>query len=167
VKLALLQLGASMQLFQKYLILGLVIAVPAGAQAFLPPKHPCFTSGTSTYQISANARTPDFRVKIDNGAPHPDLRMQLVDAPEIADFVLVDDFDSAEGNACKTSMPLKTIGLQEDEQAPDLTISLALGGDPVDLKLYVHSARFSHEDAAALFGVMWQASRGRDLAQQR
>ena len=35
-----------------------------------------------------------------------------------------------------------------------------------DYKLYVHSARFSHQDAAALFGVMWQAARKRDLAHQ-
>ncbi len=170
-----------MQRYQKFALLGLVIAVPAAAQAFLPPTHPCFTFGTSTYQISASAPAPDYKVRIDNRSAHPDLRIRLVDQADIADFVLVDDVDATQDNACATPTPLKTIRIDADETVPDLTISLAgevvslasevvsLASevDPPDLKLYVGSARFSHEEAAALFGVMWQASRIRDVAQQR
>jgi hypothetical protein len=154
-----------MRRFQKSVLLGLVVAVPAAAQAFLPSKHSCFTAGTSTYQISASARTPDYKVRIDNHMAHPDLRMQLVDEPAAADFVLADDFDADQGDSCKTPAPVKTIRIDDDEKRPDLTISLAADMDTPDFKLYVHSARFSHQDAAALFGVMWQASRRRgDLA---
>jgi hypothetical protein len=159
--------GALMRRFQTYALLGLVVAVPAAAQAFLPQTHPCFTSGTTTYQISASAPTPDYKVKIDNRMARPDLRMQLVDQPELADLVLVDDVDATQGNACAAPSPLKTIRIDEGETLPDLTISLATAVDAPDLKLYVRSARFSPEDAAALFGVMWQASRIRDVAERR
>jgi hypothetical protein len=156
-----------MQRFNTFALLGLVIAVPAAAEAFLSPTHPCFTSGTTTYQISASAPAPDYKVRIDNRAAHPDLRIRLVDQPEIADLVLVDDADATQGNACAASAPLKTIRIDTDETPPDLIISLAGEIDAPDLKLYVRSARFSDEDAAALFGVMWQASRIRNVAQQR
>jgi hypothetical protein len=89
--------------------------------------------------------------------------MQLVDDPAAADFVLVDDFDATASGACRTSLPLKTIRVNDEAPRADLTISLA-GGAAADFKLYVHSARFSHEEAAALFGVMWQAARPRTVA---
>src|ERR1700719_3326144 len=146
---------------QRSVLLGLVLAVPVAAQAFLPPKHLCFSAGAAAYQLSASARDPDFKVRIDSRAAHPDLRMQLVDDPTTADFVLVDDFDGADSDACHGS--LKTIRVDDDEQRPDLTINLAADGDAADFKLYVRSARYSHDDAAALFGVMWRAPRLRDL----
>ncbi len=155
-----------MKRLQHSLLLGLVIAIPAAAQAFLSPRQPCFTAGSAAYQISASAWRPDFKVKIDNHAAQPDLRIQLIDQPEIADFVLVDDFDPGQTNACRTSLPLKTIRIDEDEKFPDLTIALSSDGAAApDYKLYVQSARFSHQDAAALFGVI--TSRTRELAQRR
>jgi hypothetical protein len=133
----------------------------------LPTTNPCFTSGTATYRISAAAPAPDYRVRIDNAAAQPDLRVGLVDQPEIADFVLVDDLDDVQGNACAASTPPKTIRVDAGEMLPDLTVSLSQIGatDASDFKLYVRSARFSQEDAAALFGVMWR-SRSRSLAQR-
>jgi len=156
-----------MQLFQKCALLGLVAAVPAAAHALLlPTTNPCFTSGTATYRISAAAPAPDYRVRIDNAAAQPDLRVGLVDQPEIADFVLVDDLDAVQGNACAAPTP-KTIRVDAGEMLPDLTVSLSQIGaaEASDFKLYVRSARFSQEDAAALFGVMWR-SRSRSLAQR-
>jgi len=157
-----------MRRFQKFAILGLVAAVPAAAHALrLPPTQPCLTSGAATYRISASAETPDYRVRIDNAAERPDLRVGLVDRPEIADFVLVDDLDAAPSDACAAP---KTIRVGTGEMLPDLTVSVgaidaATGRDATDFKLYVRSARFSQEDAAALFGVMLR-SRNRSLAQR-
>ena len=156
-----------MQLFQKCALLGVLAAVPAAAHALLlPTTNPCFTSGTATYRISAAAPAPDYRVRIDNAAAQPDLRVGLVDQPEIADFVLVDDLDAVQGNACAAPTP-KTIRVDAGEMLPDLTVSLSQIGaaEASDFKLYVRSARFSQEDAAALFGVMWR-SRSRSLAQR-
>ena len=156
-----------MNRLHKAVSLSLALALPAAAQgfqAFLPDRQPCFATGTAIYRVSATARTPDYRVKIDNQAIHPNLRMQLVDDPAAADFVLVDDFGADASDACRAEMPIKTIRVDDAATRPDLTISLAGGGATPDFKLYVHSARFSHEEAAALFGVMWQAAHPRNLA---
>ena len=147
---------------QRLFLVALVIAGPAAAHAFLSSKQACFTAGSSAYQISAGARSPDHKVRIDQQAAHPDLRIQLVDQPETADFVLVDDAGAS--NACNTSTPLQTIRVDDDEKFPDLTISLSKDASAPGYKLYVLSARFSHEDAAALFGVMRQAALRRDAA---
>ena len=46
---------------------------------------------------------------------------------------------------------------------PDVTVRLSAEG-PADYTIYVHSARFSQQDAAALLAAIWQAERRRELA---
>jgi hypothetical protein len=157
-----------MDRIRKTLILLGIVAAPAAAQTyFAGSQGPCFTAGTSTFQMSSTAFSPDYRVKIDSQVARPDLRMQLVDTPETADFVLVDDFTGAEANACKGSTPVKTIKVDSAEPSPDLTISLSNQAPRADdYKIYVHSARFSHRDAAALFAVMWKLNKNREVAER-
>src|SRR5688572_12253678 len=100
-----------MDRIRKTLLLLAIVAVPAAAahSTLTTPETLCFASGADTYRISHKAAAPDYRVRIDNTAAQPDLRMQLVDSPEIADFVLADDFGPAESSACRTSAPVKTV----------------------------------------------------------
>ena len=115
-----------MDRIRKTLLLFAVIAVPAAAHsAFAPAQNPCFVSGTSTFRLSPTASSPDYRVRIESHAARPDLRMQLVDRPEIADFVLVDDFGAAESTACRSSVPVKTVKVDPDARTPDVTVSLS------------------------------------------
>ena len=94
---------ARMERLRRSLILVAVIAVPAAAHStFAPADDLCFASGSATYRLAPKAAAPDYRVKIDNSAPRTDLRMVLVDRPEIADFVLADDFGAVPGNACRS-----------------------------------------------------------------
>ena len=91
-----------------------------------------------------------------------DLRMRLVDRPEIADFVLVDDFSGAEHDACRSSTPIQTVKLDAERPTPDVTVSLsAEPGRRRSTRIYVHSVRFSQQDAAALLAAMWKAERQR------
>ena len=110
-----------MNRLQKMLILVAAIAVPAAAHStFAPTKETlCFASGATTYQIARNAPAPDFRIKIADASARPDLRMQLVDSAEIADFVLVDDFSGKEPAPCRSSTPIQTVTLDADATAPD------------------------------------------------
>ena len=101
-------------------------------------------------------------MRIDNAAAQPDLRMQLIDDAALADFVLVDDGDST---ACTGAV--RSIRLDSAAAKADLTVSLSRA--PADYKIYVRSAGFSQQDAAALFAVLWQAARmtagsGREFA---
>ena len=78
--------------------------------------------------------------------------MQIVDDPAAADFVLVDDGDASE--ACKAATAINSIRLDPAAAHPDLTV--ALSRTDAAYKIYVHSADYSEQDAAALFAVIWQ-----------
>lgn len=157
-----------MDRLRKSLILFAVIAVPAAAHStFAPQDELCFASGAATYRLAQKAAAPDYRVKIDNAAQRPDLRMQLVDRPEIADFVLADDFAATPGSACKSPAPVRTVTVDNETPALDITVSLAPGDTLPDYRVYVHSVRFSHRDVAALLAALWKAQQSVQLAENR
>ena len=149
---------------QKIFILAAAVAVPAAAHStFAPTKESlCFASGAATYQIARNAPTPDYRIKVAGDTAGADLRMQLVDSAEMADFVLVDDFSGKEQGSCRSSTPIRTVTLDADATAPDVTVNLSADPAASDYKIYVHSVRFSQQDAAALLAAMWKADRERE-----
>jgi hypothetical protein len=155
---------------QKTLVLIAAIAVPAAAHStFAPTKETlCFASGATTYQIARNAPSPDFRIKIAEDAARPeqrpDLRMRLVDSAELADFVLVDDFSTEAQAPCRSSTPIRTVALATDTAPPDVTVSLSAEAALSDYKIYVHSVRFSQQDAAALLAAMWKTNQRREEA---
>ena len=161
-----------MNRIQKTLILIAAVAVPAAAHStFAPSKESlCFASGATTYQIARNAASPDFRIRIADDGARPDLRadlrMQLVDRAEIADFVLVDDFSGGEPAPCRSSAPIRTVALDSGAAKPDITVELSADTAIADYKIYVHSVRFSHEDAAALLAAMWKTQERREAKRE-
>lgn len=154
-----------MDRLRKTFVLLCIAAFPAVAAQFLTASPDlCFTAGSVTYRLSSDARSPDYRIAIDNDAPHPDLRVRLVDRVETADFALTDDAGAMSGNACRAAGTLKTIRIVAAGTPADLTIAVARDqAAPGDFGLYVHSARVSHFDAAALFALVRQTP-GRDRA---
>jgi hypothetical protein len=137
-------------------LMSLVVAVPAAAAGtfFSGSAKPCFLADNAGYRLSDGVPA-DFTIRIDNAAESPDLRMQQVDDPAGADFVLVDDEDA--GNLCQDTKNIKTVKLDKLAKKPDVTVALSRA--PADLKIYVHSARYSAESAAALFAAMWRNNR--------
>jgi hypothetical protein len=163
------------------LLVVIVIALPAAALPFFLPAAPvtvapaavasnlCFTTGAVTYRVSMGTPSPDYRVKIGDSNPDsgPHLRIQLVDNVESADFALVDDFSGTDANTCASAGTIKTVQVVGETGTADVTLSLS--GEPADadLKLFVHSDRFGHRDAAALFAAMRLHQAGQKLAQYR
>jgi hypothetical protein len=140
-------------------LMALVIAVPAATAGSLfstgsSRAAPCFAASNATYKLSGDDAA-DFTVRIDNAAASPSLRMQFVDDPAAADFVLVDDGDAAA--ACKAAGAIKTIRIDSAAAEPDVTV--ALTRTAADYKVFVKSSNFSDEDAAALFAVIWRSAR--------
>lgn len=73
-------------------------------------------------------------VRIDNAAPHLELRTQLVDDPAKAGATAIE-----------------SIRVDNRARKPNLTVALSRA--PVRYKIFMRSARFSDQDAAALFAV--------------
>jgi|SRR5215831_13876365 len=150
-------------------LLAVAAAIPAATTAgsfftsSASSKAPCFFAGDTGYRISNTAA--DLTVRIDNASAAPDLRLQVIDDAAAADFVLVDDGDA--GSACAEATAIRTIRRDQQSGHPDVTVALSRA--PAPLKIYVHSAAFSEQDAAALFAAIWRnghktARSGRELA---
>jgi hypothetical protein len=142
----------------------LTVAVPAATAAsyFAPVTQiwsanntqRCFIAGNAGYRLSG-AGAADYTVRIDNSTPTPDLRMQIVDDPAAADFVLVDDGDTA--NTCDGAIAINSVRIDPDASRADVTVALSRAA--ADYKIFVQSAKFSERDAAALFAAIWQRDR--------
>lgn len=138
-------------------LMAFIIAVPAAAAgSLLAPSSskPCFIAGNATYAFSG-ARSATHIVRIDNKTANPSLRIQLVDDPAQADFVLVDDTDA--GRGCTNETVIESIRIDAAAVHPDLTVTLSRAA--ADHKIYVQSSSYTEQDAAALFAVMWKKAR--------
>jgi hypothetical protein len=140
-------------------LMALAVAVPAAtAGSFFSssasPAKPCFAAGNAAYELSSS-NAADYTVRVDNAAANPSVRLQLVDDPAAADFVMVDDGDATQ--ACTGASSLKTVHVDAAALTPDLTVALSRAD--ADYKVYVRSTSFSEQDAAALFAVIWQNTR--------
>jgi hypothetical protein len=145
-----------MERLRKTLILLLVAGIPAAAPALHPTSTPCFAAGPLTYQFLSAGGRPDLRVLVGENTARPDLRVQLVDRVETADFVLVDDDQATRGNVCHAAGLVKSVALVVDGNAPDVRVALSLKPDDGAYKLFLRSARVSPAQAAALFAAMRQ-----------
>jgi hypothetical protein len=138
----------------------LIIGIPAAAAATFftsaAPSAPCFMTGPAAYRMTAD-KSADYTVRIDNAAAQPNLRLQLVDDAASADFVLLDD----NIDACPAGA-IKTVRLDPAAAVPSLTVSLSAAQG--DERIYVKSAQFSGDDAAALFAVIWHQAQKAGLA---
>ena len=155
-----------MDLARKLVVMLVAVGPPAVAHTyFASPQIPCFSNGTAAYRVSSSAFAPDYRVRIDNQVQGADLRVYLVDRPEAADFVLVDDGLSGADTVCGPLV--KTISLAAGARPADMTVALAQDAESADYKLFVRSSRFSQSDAAALFAVMTMTSPKYRVVEQR
>ena len=140
------------------LLLVAVAAVPAvaasayyGMDRTANAETPCFIAGNAGYKLSTHGDARHI-VRIDNQAALPHLRMQLVDDPAAADFVLVDDSDATV--ACKGVSVVESIRIDPAATKPDLIV--AVSRDAADYKISLHSNNYNEQDAAALAAVIWQ-----------
>ena len=142
-------------------LIALIAAVPAataGSLLSVPDGKPCFIAGEDGYVLSgpksdikSEAVSATHIVRIDNAAAKPSLRMQLVDDPAQADFMLVDD--GSADRTCASATTIDNIRIDAKAARPELTVALSRA--PADLKIFVRSAHYTEQDAAALFAVIW------------
>jgi hypothetical protein len=145
-------------------IASLVLVIAASAATanayFAKSPKPCFVVGTHAYRFSGSGDDANVTVRVNKTASHPNLRMQLVNDPARADFIMVDDGSGAA--ACRDVGVIKSIRLDAEAAKPDLTVALSRAAAPY--KIYVHSAHYTPQDAAALFAVMQSDARNSEIA---
>ena len=136
-------------------LLLLAAAIPATAHTFgvsIGPSEPaCLALGSTAYRLAAPAARADYTVRIDSAAPSPDIRIQLSETPDEADLVLVDDGEKPPG--CGSGAAVKSVTIDAEATAPDLTIGFVARSAPADYRIYVRSHGIEPAAAAALFAA--------------
>ena len=108
----------------------------------------------------------DVTVRIDNTAAHPSLRMQIVDEPANADFVLVDDSDAPQPAAASAS--IKSIRLDAAGSAKSRPDRRAVAAAAPTTRFTCSRRITPPQDAAALFAVMQRPdARPRPIARRQ
>lgn len=130
----------------------LAIAIPATAHTFDfslgGPTPACLSIGSASYRAVSGSARADLTVRLDPAAIAPDIRIQIVEHADAADFVLVDDGDAPP--ACPhTGAAVKTVRI--GAAAPDLVAQIT--GEDADYRIYVRSRWLSPDTAAALFAA--------------
>jgi hypothetical protein len=151
-------LGASVLRNRKVLVLLLLaVTVPATGQTFgfsigSAPPAVCLAIGDATYRVASDGARADYTVRIDPAAPVPDIRIQLAESADVADFVFVDDGD-VPARCPRGSSTTKSVRTDATGRAVDLVVGLATPAMPADYRIFVRSRFLAPETAAALFAA--------------
>jgi len=133
----------------------LASAVPLLAAAvfargdLLPGAHPCIATGEGSVQIASLPWQAQLHVSFSRDPALATVRVQLTDNAAAADFVVLDDIDSAEAGACAVNAATRFVAIAAGASASGPVIHLSPDG-PADYRIYVRSTRFTAREAAAL-----------------
>jgi hypothetical protein len=150
--------GRSVLRNRKVLVLLLLaVTVPATAKTFgfsigaaTPPV--CLAIGATTFRLANDGVRADYTVRIDPAAPSADIRIQLAESADVADFVFVDDGD-APARCPPGSSGIKSVRTDATGMAADLVVGFATSTMPADYRIFVRSHFLAPEIAAALFAA--------------
>jgi hypothetical protein len=124
----------------------------AGGQ-LTPAAQPCIQLSDLSVRIARAAWQSQQHVSFTTDPDKATVRVQIVDDPALADFAVVDgaepdEPDAAEGAGCTTSDNVRYIGISAFSAGSEPVIYLST--EPGDYRVYVSSATFTAQDAAAL-----------------
>ncbi|MGJ4930875.1 hypothetical protein ACQR1I_29265 [Bradyrhizobium sp. HKCCYLS2038] len=135
----------------------LIAAAVAARLELTPSPRPCIAVGTETVSLGSAPRQTDpqadFNVDFTDDPALATVRVALVDDPEVADFVVIDDAPVREDQGCGLGGPSRIVAIaaDRDADAPRIYLSTDRAGDGLaDYRIYVRSSRTSVREAAAL-----------------
>lgn len=111
--------------------------------------RPCIAVGETSVQIASTPWQGQLRVSFTDDPAAATVRVQITDSAEAADFVVVDDGDSAEANACEVTAATRFVGIAA-EPLPSIPVIYLSQDSGADYRIFVRSKTFSTRDAAAL-----------------
>jgi hypothetical protein len=119
------------------------------APAWLSSSHPCISAGLTTVQMAWLPWQADLRVAFTEKPELATVRVQLVDQPDLADFVVTDDVAGIEDSSCSASSAGRHVAIVAKASRGEPTIFLSTQGN-ADYRIFVRSRSSTAEQAAAL-----------------
>jgi hypothetical protein len=127
----------------------LILTAAFARGGLLPGSHLCIATADTTIEIADSPWRADLQVAFTDDPAAATVRVQISDSAEAADFVVVDDAETAEPGACKANAAPRFVAVSEYPVGDAPIIYLSHDG-PADYRIYVRSRTFSVRDAAAL-----------------
>ena len=104
--------------------------------------HPCIAIGETTVQIASTPWQAQLHVSFTDDPAAATVRVQITDNAETADFAVIDDAGTADGNACAVTAATKFIGIA-NEASPSAPVIYLSRDDGGDYRIFVRSKTFS------------------------
>ena len=92
-------------------VVPLIVAALLARVDFLPSQGPCIAIGDETIEIASAPWHADFHVSFTNDPAAANVRVQISDSAEVADFAVVDDADSTEPDACEVTAATQFVAI--------------------------------------------------------
>ncbi len=119
------------------------------APAWLSPTQPCISAGLTTVEMAWLPWQADLRVAFTENPALATVRVQLVDQPDLADFVVTDDVSGIEDSSCSANGGGRHVAIVGKAGRGEPTIYLSTEPN-ADYRIFVRSGSFTPEQAAAL-----------------
>jgi len=125
----------------------LLLGVFAGDAGTAP--RPCIALGDGAAELAPAPWQAGLHVSFTDDATRANVRVQIVDAPDQADFTVVDDIDAAEPAGCDGGGRARLIAITPTPSGADPVILLSRDRN-ADYRIFVRSRRITAREAAAL-----------------
>ncbi|CAN5552794.1 hypothetical protein BH11PSE4_BH11PSE4_01320 [soil metagenome] len=130
--------------------LPLILAAVFARGEFATATQPCLAIAGTSVQIAQGPWQAQSQVSFTDDSSLANVRVQIVDDAEAADFAVVDDVDNtADDGACGGSTATRFIGISAAVPSTGTVIYLSKDGE-ADYRVFVKSKTFTARDAAAL-----------------
>ncbi|MGD9838436.1 MAG: hypothetical protein AB7F72_03100 [Afipia sp.] len=127
----------------------LLAGVVAGGE-LVPSASPCIAMGRASMQIATAPWQSPLHVSFTDDPELATVRVQVVDAADLADFTVTDGAMTAETDSCTVNRDTSFVSIS-DRHIADTDPVIYLSHDPgADYRIFVQSRAFSTKDAAAL-----------------
>ncbi len=130
-------------------VVPLLMAAMFARGGLLPGPRPCVAVGEASVEITDLPWRAELHVSFTDDPALATARVQLSDSAEAADFVVIDDVDTADAGACEANAATRLVAISANPPVDAPVIYLSPDG-PADYRIFVRSKTFSARDAAAL-----------------
>jgi hypothetical protein len=131
-------------------VVPLIVAAILARVDFLPSPGPCIAIGGETVEIASVPWHADLQVSFTNDPAAANVRVQISDSAEAADFAVVDDADSTEPDACEVTAATQFVAISASRPGSAAPVIYLTHDGPADYRIFVRSKTFTARDAAAL-----------------
>ncbi len=128
----------------------LLAGVVAGGE-LVPSARPCIALGRASMQIATAPWQNPLHVSFTDDPETATVRVQIVDSADLADFVVIDDKQTADADeSCAVNPETSFVSIADNRVSQSQPVIYQSQSAGADYRIFVQSRTFTARDAAAL-----------------